>query len=207
MANASPTGPMFVGARIVADELDALIKGLQAKIGDLRPAYALIDRDVTERLRAQFATRGAALGTPWAPLSPNTIRARTRVMKATRKKGKRSVNKPGRARAGFATPLQDTRRLWASYVKGAGPESYRVIDRMRYARGSAVPYADAHQRPREITQAWGRPLKSAITIPARQVVPDTMPAPVLAAWEGTIERYIVSGALQFGAFSKGGGNF
>lgn len=170
-----------VGTTITLGEVDKLLSNLALKVHDLRPVFrAKIDPEVTQLLREQFDSRGARLGTPWKPLSPRTIKARTRVVR--RKGGVATTSKVGRARAGFATPLRDTNRLWASFTKGAGPEALRVFGLLEYRRGSRVPYAAAHNA-------------GAPGVPARPIIPKSMPAPVLAAWEGYLVAYLTEGTL------------
>jgi len=136
---------------------------LQRSLRDFRPAFVVIDKHVTTVFARQFASLGAFGGTLWAALRPSTIRARASV---------------GRGRGGI---LRDTNRLWASLVKGRGPESVRVIGKDDYRRGTAVPYAQYHQ-------------SGTASMPQRQVIPDPMPRAVTQVWAKILARYIETGS-------------
>ena len=158
----------------------SLLQKLKGKAQDFRSTFrARIDPIVTRFLGRQFETRGAEGQTSWAPLSPLTIRNRTRQLAATRTKGVRTTSKVGRARAGFATPLRDTLRLWASLAKHTGPEVVKVFEPLSYKRGTSVPYAAVHQT--------GSRRKR---IPARPIFPDPMPASYVAEFEAAILAHL-----------------
>lgn len=173
----------------------ALLTGLSGAVKDLSPVFrGPIDEATTRAFEAQFATRGTRLnGAPWQPLSPTTIRLRTRVV--SRKGIARTTNRAGQARAGFATPLRNTNRMWASFVKSGGPEGVRIITPSSYERGSSVRYAALHQTGFPITQMFGRPLKVPKQVPARPLVPTNLPSDLVAEYEAAMLKYIVEGAL------------
>src|SRR5690349_6093342 len=104
--------PIQVGAVVQGSDFDKLLARLAKDVADLRPVFARIDRDVTERLRAQFDTQGAALGTPWAPIAPITRELRI---------AKRILSKRAQAQArrnmGGMRALWDTGALRGSFVK------------------------------------------------------------------------------------------
>jgi hypothetical protein len=189
------------GAEVSLAGARALLADLSGAIKDLSPVFrGPIDETTTRAFEAQFATKGTRLnGAPWQPLSPTTIALRTRVVtrkdKSTGLKTRRSTNRVGQARAGFATPLQNTRRLWASFVKSGGPEGVRVITPSTYQRGSRLRYAAGHQTGFLMTSMFGRPLKTPKRVPARPMVPSVLPADLVNEYERAMARYIVDGAL------------
>lgn len=173
----------------------AALKGIHGALLDLSPVFkGPIDQTTTQALLAQFETRGTRLnGAPWQPLSPTTIALRTRVV--VRRGAARTTTRVGQGRAGFATPLRNTNRLWASLVKSGGPEGLRVITPSSYERGTRVGYAAAHQTGFLLTQMFGRPLKVPKHVPARPLVPEQLPADLVLAYEQHLLDYILDGAL------------
>lgn len=187
-------------------ELDKTLAAVGHAVKDWRPVWSRIDADLTEQLRQQFDTRGAHWGTPWPALSEATVRVRI---------ARRMFSKRARSRASSAdvrdTPLRDTNRLWASWTKPGAPGSIRVMDALQYQRGSGYtvngfPVALAHQSGFMSThkpvfdrmgdvhfvRRKGGPKK----VPARQVIPENLPAPVLKAWEGYVVQYIERGTVN-----------
>jgi hypothetical protein len=182
--------PRPVGVAVELGEFERLILALGTRSRDVSRWFRFVlDPDLSARIRRQFETRGRALGSPWARLSPTTIELR-----GVRRKGL-LVPKPGRARAGLATPMRDTNRLYAAWTKAQGPESIRVIGPTSYERGVTVPYAaaQAYGIARGRHQMFGRPGGG---VPARPVLPKNFPRPVLAAWEGSLARYLETGELR-----------
>lgn len=196
-----------VGVTVDLVEAEQRMAAMTDRVRYLNPVLAgPIDQDVTRGIQRQFETNGAHWGTPWKPLSPTTIRLRTKeIGSATKPRkrkgtihGRRTVSRTGRARAGFATPERDTLRLWAAYTKSGGPGSLRVLTLNSYERGvlgSVVPYAAAQATGVSAEKAtfFGRKLGKAV--PARPVFPEQFPAPVIAAWEGMILRYLDTGEV------------
>lgn len=172
-----------------------VLRGVRGAVKDLSPVFrGPIDRATTQALVQQFETKGVRLnGAPWQPLSPVTIALRTRVI--VRKGAARTVNRAGRARAGFSTPLRDTNRMWASLTKSGAPEGLRVITPSSYERGTRVPYAAKHQRGFTITQMFGRSLKAPKRVPARPIVPTNLPLDLVQQYEGHLVDYVVEGKL------------
>lgn len=173
----------------------ALLTGLSGAVKDLSPVFrGPIDATTTEAFAQQFATRGMRLnGAPWQPLSPTTIMLRTRVVGSASRR--RTTTRVGQGRGGFTAPLQNTRRLWASLVKSGGPEGVRVITPSSYQRGTRLGYAVGHQTGFMITSMFGRPLKVPRKVPARPLVPTTLPADLVHSYELAMARYIVEGKL------------
>lgn len=186
-------GPTL-GATVDLGGAKKLLTGLAGAVKDLSPVFrGPIDRLTTDALIAQFETRGVRLnGAAWAPLSPVTIALRTRVVGS--KNRRRTTSRVGQARAGFATPLRNTNRLWASLVKSGGPEGIRVITPSSYERGTRVGYAVHHQTGFWMSQMFGRPV-SLRKVPARPLVPDNLPLDLVGGYEGAMVAYIVDGVL------------
>ena len=187
------TAYLRVGASVDLADCMKVFDQLEKKVRDLSPFFRdVLDPALTELFERQFATNGAALGTPWAKLSTTTIKLRTQRTTGTGG-AKATTSRTGRARAGFAAIERDTLRLYAAYTKAGGPGSLRLIDAMRYERGvdgGVVPYAAAQATgiSAEKARFFGRPLGHPI--PARPVIPKEMPAPVLKAWEGQLAQWL-----------------
>jgi hypothetical protein len=194
MDNTLGGAPIQLGAVVRMAEADAFLARLKGKAADLRPVFAgVIDPSVTRALRDQFETSGRALGTPWQALSLVTRRLRSRP--DPRRGGRASTSKVGRAKFGFAAILRDTGRLAQSLVSPGDPEGIRDIGVQRYARGSSVPYAALHQEGFTVTQMFGRPLRSPKRVAPRPIIPENLPAPLIASWEGAVVQYLTSGTL------------
>lgn len=196
--------PIEVGAVLTVKELNALLQDVGTKVQNLRPVFVRIDRDIDRELREQFATRGAHFGTPWAPLSPATPEVRIR-----RRMVSERARAKARSNAGADTPLIDTGAMYASFTKPGAPFSLRVIDALSYRRGSSysvdgVPVAALMQEGFLSTMkpVWGKTgevrfIKRAAPkqVPARPIIPENFPAPVMKAWEGYITQYLENGTL------------
>lgn len=142
-----------------------LVQAEQVLAADLTRVFqGPIDALLTRFFEKQFETEGQAGGAPWPPISPLTSKLRKRA---------------GHGHEGPTAVLRDTNVLWGSYVKAGGPDSIRVIEPQFYSRGSAVPYAAAHQQTRLVATLFGRPLREPKTVPAREVVPETLPQDVM----------------------------
>lgn len=194
---------LTVGATIYTADLDKVLAGLAGRVTDLSPVFHRIDADVSRLLKEQFETRGAALGTPWAPISPVTIRLRTE---------KRMLSARARTRAlsatGADTPLVDSGAMKASFTKPVGPWSLRVLNKLEYVRGSRYapdgkPVAMWMQggfRSTHVPVDIGRRLifvrrKVPKQIAGRPIIPVVLPAPITRAWEGLLATYVAEGAL------------
>lgn len=165
-----------LSTRIDLKKVDQLLEETRHKAADLTPVFrGPVDSLVTGFFERQFETRGAAGGTPWPPVSALTQKLRGR---------------PGHGHEGATAILRDVNVLWGSYVKSGGPDSIRVIEPRRYVRGSAVPYAAAHQEPRLITTLFGRPLKDPKAVPARPVIPAEMPPTFVADVETAVVEHL-----------------
>lgn len=173
-----------IGVVVPLGDVQKVLKQVGEATADLRPVFrGRVAPDLSSHLRQQYDSRGAHLGTLWAPLSPVTIRLRTRTAPATGGKGVRTVNRAGRAKAGFATPMRDTDRSRRSLVNLTDPEGIRVYNRLDMAWGSRLAYLAPHHEPGGFqTRVFGKgPLRH---VPAREVIPAEWPAPILTAWSG-----------------------
>lgn len=167
-----------LSTRIELKRAEQLLQEVQHRAADLTPVFrGPVDSLVTRFFDQQFQTDGRAGGTPWLPVSALTQKLRGRS---------------GHGHEGPREPLQDVNVLWGSYVKSGGPDSIRVIEPRRYVRGSAVPYAAAHQEPRLITTLFGRPLREPKTVPARPVIPKEMPAKFVEQVETAVVQHLES---------------
>ena len=167
---------VLLGTRIDLRQAMTLLDAERLKAADLTKVFqGPIDSLITRFFEQQFGTRGSAGGTPWASISALTQKLRSR---------------PGHGHEGPTAILRDTNVLWSSYVKSGGPDSIRVIEPQHYSRGSAVPYAAAHQEQRTIRQLFGRPLREPKTVPARPVVPPELPQDVLLGIETAVTEHL-----------------
>lgn len=105
-----------------------LLDGLNARVQDLRP---VLQGDLTNAVHGffedQFRTAGAAGGTPWEPLRPQTLAFKERY---------------GRAGMGV---LRFTNQLWASLVKRGHPLGRRLVTKDTLEIGTNDPKAIKHQ--------------------------------------------------------------
>jgi phage gpG-like protein len=107
---------------INSDTLDQTLENFQASLADNSPALAAVADDLREMIAEQFATEGAASGTPWAPLAPSTLRKR---------------------RGGSI--LNATGALLSSLTDAGTPGHVEDIGGQQLLFGSSVPYAIFHQ--------------------------------------------------------------
>lgn len=166
------------------------LQGIGDRANDLRPVWIRdVQPLVTAFLTEQFDSEGAAGGAKWAPLSPATLELRKR---------------PGHGRGGIG---RDTGVMWASFVKSAGsspaPGGVLVIEPQRYERGSSVPQAlffndgtESTTKPVQIEDKSGATRwvfvhrKEPKQIPARQIIPDVLPASLIEAVELSVAAYL-----------------
>jgi hypothetical protein len=150
---------------------------------DLSPVFAgPINQSLNEVFIKQFQTEGAYGGKKWAPLAPVTRKLRQRR---------------GHGRGGI---LRDTNKLWASFTKlGLGPDAVKIVRPDSLTRGSTVIYAEPHQtgftsRTFVVINKLGNPValrrKVPKKIPARPIIPETMPSTVVQSWEKMIADFI-----------------
>lgn len=137
-----------------------------------------VDRIVLGFFQAQFATAGAAGGTPWFPLAPTTLAFKRRH---------------GREQMGI---LRFTNRLWASLTKRASPDGELTVTDSSYRRGTRVPYAVMHQQGYTSTSVFGVRRKNppSVQVQARPLIPPGgLPLGTRAAIVAVIDRYLETG--------------
>ena len=123
---------------------------LSERVQNLEPVWRQIAKDLMELEAEIFATQGAAIGQPWAPLSPKTVRQKQRK--------------------GFPLdPLVRTGRLRASLTDESSNEMVLDIDNFGLTFGSArlVDRGDWFLAP---IHHFGAPRRN---IPARALMPDS----------------------------------
>lgn len=170
----------------------AALKRLGFRARNLAPVLrGPISRSIAMFWRRVFASQGALIGRPWAPLKPVTVLLRKRA---------------GHGRGGIG---RDTNRLWASLTKPGGPGSIRIVTPGSLVQGSSLPQARFMQegglsthfpritfagkrRRRIVDVAWVR-RKTPRKVPARPLLPAKMPEVLLRAWDRFITSYIVTG--------------
>ena len=108
---------------INSQTLENSLKLLQAQLGDLSPSMGLIAEDFRQMVADQFASAGAAGGTPWAALAPSTLK---------RKRGDGGI-------------LQDSGALLASLTDLEAPDHVEAIGNLSLAIGTDLPYATFQQ--------------------------------------------------------------
>ncbi len=105
-----------------SDALDRSLAEFQASLTDESVALKTIADDLREMFARQFASEGAAGGTPWAPLATSTL-------------GKRR-------RGGI---LVATGALRGSLVEEGAPDHVEKSDGLQLLFGTDLPYAGFHQ--------------------------------------------------------------
>jgi len=113
-------------------ELRRKLSGMRGALRDLRRPLGRVADDLSRRADRQFATQGAAFGTPWQPLSPATVRARSDRIGYYGVKG---------ARGGVLVASGDLRR---SFTDRSSQFHVREIDRGGMEWGSKNPLAHLH---------------------------------------------------------------
>jgi phage gpG-like protein len=98
------------------------LENFQASLADNSQALAEIAEDLRAQIAEQFATEGAAGGTPWAPLAPSTLRRRH-----------------------GGGILYDTGALFSSLHDPGAPDHVEENDGTSLLFGSGLPYALFHQ--------------------------------------------------------------
>lgn len=105
-----------------------MLDGINARARNLRP---VLEGDLTNAVHGffedQFRTAGAAGGSLWEPLKPQTLAFKARY---------------GRGAMG---PLRFTNQLWASLVKRSHPLGRRLVTATSLEVGTNDPKARKHQ--------------------------------------------------------------
>ena len=107
-----------------SENVDRALSNFQDSLADNSDALAAVADDLRQMMAEQFATEGAAGGTPWAPLAPSTLR------------------KSRRTRSGI---LNLTGALLGSLTDPGAPGHVEQIDSGQLLFGSGLPYAGFHQ--------------------------------------------------------------
>lgn len=106
-----------------SEAVDHSLAAFQGSLADNSPALKLIADDFRDMIAEQFATEGAAGGSPWAELATSTLRAR-------------------RAGSGI---LNSTGALLASLIDPDSADHVEETDGQSLSIGSSLPYAIFHQ--------------------------------------------------------------
>ena len=166
-----------VNVRIFGDEeAQRMLREAGKRSRNLSPVFrGPVDKLVTKLFTDQFATEGKSGPLPWAPLSAATLADKARI-----RRGRMGV-------------LRRFNTLWASLVKSGGPQGIRDIGPDRYERGTAVPYAAAHQLGARIRR-WGNvTFRTPKRLPVRQVVPDPAPPRFVDAVARHVADFVAEG--------------
>lgn len=180
-----------LGTVMDARGAEQILRKIGVKAADLRPVFqGPIATDMASQMKRQFDSRGAHLGTRWPPLFRTTIQLRTQVKGPS--KARRTTSRAGRARAGFATPMQDSRRLFFTLTRRTDPEAIRVYMPHQMFWGTRLAYAEPHHRPGGFTtQVFGK--GRLVTVPQRAVIPENIPPTIQAVWANMVLNYVIKG--------------
>jgi hypothetical protein len=163
-----------LGVSVDISAVDKMLVKLGSKTTDLRPVFHdVIDPSVSKFFERQFETEGGEGGQKWKQLSALTKKLRTRS---------------GHGRGGI---LRDTNTMWSSFISGFGPMSVRRVERQEMERGSRDRKAYLHQTGWKTSTIFGRKRKKSIRVPARPIVPKTMPPSLVTMWEGALSAFIL----------------
>jgi phage gpG-like protein len=170
---------------INSEGLENSLNLLQAQLVDLSPSMGLIAEDFRQMVAEQFASAGAAGGTPWAALAPSTIK---------RKRGGGGI-------------LQDTGALFNSLTDPESPDHVETIDKQSLTIGTDLPYATFHQTG----AGWGFGQSSLPPAPRRGHGVPMRPLLVLTAdreneWIGFVAQQLQSRSPALGVAELGGGS-
>lgn len=106
-----------------SESVEQGLESFQNSLADNSPALKLIADDFREMVSEQFASEGAAGGTPWAELARSTLRSRR----------------------GSSGILNSTGALLASLTDSDSEGHVEETDGQSLSIGSSVPYALFHQ--------------------------------------------------------------
>lgn len=141
-----------VKIEVLAGQVQAKIRELEAAGADLTPAWQAVGNNLVQRIRLGFRASQAPDGTRWLPIKWRAPRVKMKLVKragsqtyvqARAKSGALILTKAGKAQAAAnaagkaGQPLVDTGRLRRSIVAVAGPNDVVV--------GTSVIYAKTHQ--------------------------------------------------------------
>ena len=170
-----------------SEPVDRALETFELSIAGNSAALALIADDFREMVAEQFASEGAAGGTPWAALAPSTLRRR---------------------RAG-SSALNSTGALLASLIDAGSAGHVEEADGKTLTIGSDLPYAMYHQTGtgRGFGQAYvatgsglgrGMPMRPLLTLSDDRA----------GRWADIVgqsltEKSLVLGGLELGGTLKG----
>lgn len=158
------------------DDVERMLRDAARDARDLRPVLdPHVSATISDFFRRQFATHGAAGGTPWAPLTPVTLAWK------------------GRHHRGSMGPLRFTNRLWASLVKRSAPEGVRIVQPQSLEQGTTVEAATFAQEGFTQTRVWGRLRERHLEVEPRELVPDELPRSLVKGWESLLVRHLEGG--------------
>ena len=166
-----------INSQAVEDSLDLL----QVQLGDLSPAMGLIAQDFRQMVADQFASAGAAGGTPWAALAPATLK---------RKRGGGAI-------------LVASGALLDSLTDSGSPDHVESIDNLSIEIGTDLGYAEFQQTG----AGWGFGQTSLPPAPRQGHGVPMRPLLVLTAgrqgrWVGFVMQQLAApslGAKELGA--------
>lgn len=152
------------------------------KAADLSPYFnGPVDSFVRQFFSRQFASDGRAGGTPWAPLRPATVRMKQQF---------------GPAKDGADAIGRNTLELMRSLTMRSHPRGVLRITPKTYERGTSLERARWMQEGFVQTRIFGNPRKFPRRVPARPLVPDTMPRPFITAIERGLVNFMVRGGFR-----------
>ena len=156
-----------INSQAVEDRLQVL----QVNVSDLSPSMGMIAEDIREMEAEQFASEGAASGTPWAALAPSTLK----------RKG------------GGGRILQATGTLLDSLTDPESTHHVEAMDKLSLAIGTDLPYA----RFQQTGAGWGLGETSLPPAPRRGHGVPMRPVLVLTSdrqdrWVGFVAQQIQS---------------
>ena len=114
---------MQFATTVTSEPVEQALRVFQASLAEPSPALAEVADDFRAMVKEQFASQGAAGGTPWAALAPSSARRR---------------------RAGTSL-LNVTGALLASLKDVGAPGHVEETDGQTLTLGSRLPYAIYHQ--------------------------------------------------------------
>jgi phage gpG-like protein len=166
-----------------SESVEQALESFQNSLADNSPALKLIADDFREMISEQFATEGAAGGTPWAGLAPSTLRARR----------------------GGSGILNSTSVLLASLTDPDSAGHVEKTDGQSLSIGSSLPYALFHQT------GAGRGFGLASILSGRGLGRGLPMRPIIvltedrsAGWVDTMRQGLSEKALVLGGKELGG---
>ena len=158
---------------INSESVENSLQLLQVQLSDLSPSMALIAEDIREMEAEQFASAGAAGGTPWAALAPSTVK---------RKHGAGGI-------------LVSSGVLRDSLTDPESPDHVDAIDQLSLEFGTRLPYARFQQTGAGwgFGRAWPPPApRHGHGVPMRPLL--VLTADRQDRWVGFVARQIESQA-------------